>query len=157
MTAIFGNVNYFHHRDRHRQPLPDSPRLGASQRPPFYESELRTGTSACILGDTVRQKLFGNGDPIGASIRLKQIACRVIGILEIKGASEFGTDQDDIVLIPIRAFQRRISGNQDVSMIYASIRTGVSTEKGKGRHRKPDARTTADRPTSRKTISTSST
>jgi ABC-type antimicrobial peptide transport system permease subunit len=48
----------------------------------------------------VRQKLFGNGDPIGASIRLKQIACRVIGILEIKGASSFGTDQDDIVLIP---------------------------------------------------------
>jgi putative ABC transport system permease protein len=79
----------------------------------------------------VRQKLFGNGDPIGASIRLKQIACRVIGILEIKGASSFGTDQDDIILIPIRTFQRRISGNQDVSMIYASIRTGVSTEKGK--------------------------
>jgi ABC-type antimicrobial peptide transport system permease subunit len=44
----------------------------------------------------VREKLFGNGDPIGESIRLKQISCRVIGVLEIKGASSFGTDQDDI-------------------------------------------------------------
>jgi putative ABC transport system permease protein len=84
----------------------------------------------------VRQKLFGNGDPIGASIRLKQIACRVIGILDVKGASELrhrsgrhhpDPDPD----LPAAD----IAGNQDVSMIYASIRDGVSTEKGKGRHR----------------------
>ena len=131
MTAIYGNANYsttVTGTDNRYLTARSWTIVGGRA---FYESELRTGTAACILGETVRQKLFGNGDPIGASIRLKQIACRVIGILEIKGASSFGTDQDDIILIPIRTFQRRISGNQDVAMIYASIRNGVSTEKAK--------------------------
>lgn len=97
----------------------------------FYESELRTGTGVCILGDTVRAELFGSGDPLGAAIRLKQVSCRVIGVLEAKGASSFGTDQDDLVLMPIRAFQRRISGKPDVGMIYAAVRNGVATEKAK--------------------------
>lgn len=131
MTAIYGNANYsttVTGTDNRYLTARSWAIVGGRA---FYESELRTGTAACILGETVRQKLFGNGDPIGASIRLKQIACRVIGILEVKGASSFGTDQDDIILIPIRTFQRRISGNQDVAMIYASIRNGVSTEKAK--------------------------
>lgn len=97
----------------------------------FYQSELRTGTAVCILGETVRGELFGNGLALGETIRLKQISCRVVGILEAKGASSFGTDEDDKVLIPIRAFQRRISGNADVAMIYAAVRKGTATEKAK--------------------------
>jgi len=97
----------------------------------FLESELHTGSMVCILGETVREALFGTGDPLGAAIRLGQVSCRVIGILEVKGASSFGTDQDDTVLIPIRAFMRRISGDQDIGMIFASVRDGVSTETAK--------------------------
>jgi putative ABC transport system permease protein len=97
----------------------------------FYESELRSGAAACILGETVRQDLFGHASPLGETIRLKQISCRVIGVLEEKGAAGFGTDQDDVVLMPIRAFHRRIAGNQDVAMIYAAIREGISTDKGR--------------------------
>ncbi|KGF69228.1 multidrug ABC transporter substrate-binding protein [Hoeflea sp. BAL378] len=131
MTVIFGNVNY-----STTVTGTDTRFLTARDWPlesgrAFYESELRTGSSACILGNTVKTKLFGGSDPLGASIRLKQISCRVIGVLEAKGASSFGTDQDDIVLVPIRAFQRRIAGNQDVSMIFASIRNGISTDKAK--------------------------
>ncbi|MBC7279908.1 ABC transporter permease [Hoeflea sp.] len=131
MTVIFGNVNYsttVTGTDTRFLTARDWP---LSSGRAFYESELRTGSSACILGSTVREKLFGSSDPLGASIRLKQISCRVIGTLEAKGASSFGTDQDDIVLIPIRAFQRRIAGNQDVSLIFASIRNGISTDKAK--------------------------
>jgi len=131
MTAIYGNANYSTTMTGTDNRFLTARSWAIVSGRAFYESELRTGTAACVLGETVRQKLFGNGDPLGASIRLKQISCRVIGILEVKGASSFGTDQDDIVLIPIRTFQRRISGNQDVSMIYASIRDGISTEKGK--------------------------
>jgi len=97
----------------------------------FYVSELRSGASVCILGETVRQKLFGNGTPLGADIRLKQVSCKVIGVLESKGASSLGNDPDDIVLTPIRAFHRRISGNQDVSMIYVAVKNSASTEKAK--------------------------
>ncbi len=99
---------------------------------PFYESELRTGTTVCVLGHTVRRELFGAGDPLGQTVRLKSIACRVIGVAEELGASSFGTDQDDFILLPIRTFQRRISGNTDVSLIYAAIRDGVPTEAAKG-------------------------
>jgi len=92
----------------------------------FYESELRSGAAACILGPTPRKELFGSGDPVGASLRLGQISCRVIGVLASKGASSFGTDQDDLVLMPIRAFNRRIAGKQDVGMIYVSVVDTVS-------------------------------
>jgi putative ABC transport system permease protein len=131
MTAIFGNVNHTTTVTGTDNRFLTARDWALASGRPFYESELRTGSSACILGNTVREKLFGTGDPLGVSIRLKQISCRVIGTLAVKGASGFGTDQDDIVLIPIRAFMRRISGNQDVSMIYASIKDGISTDKGK--------------------------
>ena len=97
----------------------------------FYESEQRTGAAACILGETPRRELFGAGDPLGAVIRIKQVSCRVVGVLSAKGASSFGTDQDDLILIPIRAFHRRIAGNQDVGLIYVSVRDGVSPVRAK--------------------------
>ena len=98
---------------------------------PFQDSELRSGATVCVLGETLRQELFGTGNPIGAAIRLGAVSCRVIGVLEAKGASSFGMDQDDLAVLPIRAFQRRFSGNQDISVIYAAVRPGVSTDKAK--------------------------
>ncbi len=95
----------------------------------FSDSELRSGAAVCIIGNTVRQKLFGALRPVGSRIRLGKISFQVIGLLETKGQSTMGQDQDDIVLLPLRAFQRRISGNQDVSMIQVSVRDGESTEK----------------------------
>jgi putative ABC transport system permease protein len=95
----------------------------------FSESELRAGASVCILGETVRQELFGEQDPLGTSIRLQKLSCQVIGVLTAKGQSGFGQNQDDIVLIPLRTLQRRIAGNSDVGSILVSARDGVSTEK----------------------------
>jgi putative ABC transport system permease protein len=95
----------------------------------FTGGELRAGKAVCILGATVRNELFGGLDPLGATIRLEKLACQVIGVLESKGESSFGRDQDDFVLIPLRTLQRRIAGNTDVSAIYASAQDGVSTEK----------------------------
>ncbi|OAN80187.1 multidrug ABC transporter substrate-binding protein [Jannaschia sp. EhC01] len=95
----------------------------------FLPSEESSGTAVCILGETVRQELFGNTDPVGETVRLESLTCDVIGLLEARGASSFGSDQDDIVLIPIRAFQRRITGSTDVSMIYVAAATNVSTDR----------------------------
>jgi len=97
----------------------------------FSISDEHSGKAVCILGSTVRNDLFGKEDPIGEIIRLGRISFKVIGVLSSKGQSNFGTDQDDIILIPIRAFQRRISGNTDVSMIFASTKNGVSTDKAR--------------------------
>ncbi|MCZ4345196.1 ABC transporter permease [Devosia neptuniae] len=95
----------------------------------FYESELRAGSAACVIGDTTRSLFFGTGDPIGETIRVGQISCRIIGVLVSRGSSSFGSDQDDIVIMPLRTFQRRIAGNADVNMIYVAVREGFSTAK----------------------------
>lgn len=98
----------------------------------FNESEERSGQAVCLLGDTVRQKLFGKQDPIGQNIRLGKVSFRVIGVLEAKGQSSFGaSNQDDFVLIPIRTFHRRIAGNTDVGSIVVSARDGISTTRVK--------------------------
>jgi putative ABC transport system permease protein len=95
----------------------------------FTDGELRAGKAVCILGATVGKELFGGQNPIGATIRLERLACQVIGVLESKGQSGFGSDQDDFVLIPLRALHRRIVGNTDVDVIFVSANDGVSTKK----------------------------
>ena len=95
----------------------------------LLEGEIRSGRAACIIGDTVREKLFGREEPIGRNIRVNKISCEVIGLLAAKGQSSFGTDQDDIVIVPLRMFQRRIAGNSDISTIWVSAEEGTDTAK----------------------------
>jgi putative ABC transport system permease protein len=95
----------------------------------FSDSELRAGAAVCILGNTVRKELFGNQNPLDEKIRINNISCQVIGLLEAKGQSVGGRDQDDLVLIPLRTFWRRVAGKQDVQLIYVSALDGVATSK----------------------------
>jgi putative ABC transport system permease protein len=87
---------------------------------PFSLAEIRAGKAACILGETVRHDLFGAENPVGARIRVNKVACDVIGLLEAKGQSTWGQDQDDLVLMPLQAVQRRLAGNTDVNVILVS-------------------------------------
>ena len=98
----------------------------------FDESELRSGASVCIIGETVRKMLFGAQNALGESVRLQKFSCEVIGILEAKGQTATGIDQDDFVAIPLRTFHRRVAGkvNQNVGTIMVSLQDGVPTEKG---------------------------
>lgn len=127
-TMVFGSENH-----RAQITATDARYLVASDWPlalgrNFTVGETQGGRAACILGETVREALFGASDPVGESIRVRNFTCEVIGVLEAKGASSFGTDQDDVVLMPIRTFQRRVAGNTDVATIYVAIEDGVSTE-----------------------------
>jgi len=98
----------------------------------FEKSELRTGQSVCILGQSVVNELFFPDEPlIGKKIRLQNFSCQVIGLLEAKGANTFGMDQDDLVLIPIKMFQRRISGNDNIHLIMASVKKNIPLEEAK--------------------------
>jgi putative ABC transport system permease protein len=105
--------------------------MALSSGRPFSESESRAGAAVCIIGQTVREKLFGSQDPLNKRIRLRTLSFQIIGLLEAKGQNTMGQDQDDVVLLPLRTFQRRISGNHDVSLIQISIQDGVSTEKAR--------------------------
>ncbi|WP_346899687.1 ABC transporter permease [uncultured Roseibium sp.] len=98
----------------------------------FLGGEIRGGRAVCLIGQTVREELFGPVFPIGQRVRVNKVSCEVIGILQAKGQSSFGSDQDDMILMPLRTFQRRIAGNTNISTIYVSARDGVETSKVQG-------------------------
>ena len=87
----------------------------------FSPAEMLAGKSVCILGETDRRELFGDQVPIGARIRINKISCEVIGILEPKGVSTFGQDMDELVLMPLKAVQRKIAGNTEINVIRISV------------------------------------
>lgn len=97
----------------------------------FADVELSGGQPVCVIGNTVRRELFGADSPLGASIRLGKVTCLVIGLTRAKGQSTFGMDMDDYVLMPLAAFQRRISGNRDVSAIAVSVVDESQTNRAK--------------------------
>jgi putative ABC transport system permease protein len=88
----------------------------------FSDSEANAGSAVCILGATVRRQLFAEQDPVGSNIRLQSISCQVIGVLAAKGQGGMGMDQDDVVLLPLHAFQRRISGNRKITGMQIGLR-----------------------------------
>jgi putative ABC transport system permease protein len=94
----------------------------------FNETEEKAGKAVCVIGETVREKLFGGQNPVGSEIRIKQFSCEVIGLLKPKGQSAMGSDQDDIVIMPLRTVQRRISGSQDIGRLSISVREKSSID-----------------------------
>jgi putative ABC transport system permease protein len=98
---------------------------------PFEEAELRAGSAVCVIGATVRRELFGAEEPVGSRLRLKNISCEVIGLLQGKGQGGMGQDQDDLVVMPINAVQRRLTGNLNVGTLLISMDDGVDAEQVK--------------------------
>ncbi|NJR78101.1 ABC transporter permease [Sphingomonas corticis] len=80
-------------------------------------AEEQAGKAVCIIGNTVRTNLFRGGEAVGQRIRVGNISCDVIGVLTTRGQAGFGGDQDDVVIMPIKAVQRRFVGNRDVRLL----------------------------------------
>jgi putative ABC transport system permease protein len=87
----------------------------------FSPAEEQAGKAVCIIGNTVKSRLFRGTDPVGERFRIKNISCEIIGTLAPKGQGGFGNDQDDIVLMPYKAVQRRMTGNRDVRTMMVSV------------------------------------
>jgi putative ABC transport system permease protein len=95
----------------------------------FGDDEESAGKAVCIIGETVRKQLFPQGSPLGDELRVKNFSCEIIGVLQAKGQGAMGNDQDDVVLMPIRTAQRRLTGNvTDVATLMLSMRDGVVAE-----------------------------
>ncbi|MDD1617586.1 MAG: ABC transporter permease [Methylococcaceae bacterium] len=127
-TAVFGNKNWSTTVTGMTDPYFIAGNWVVREGRQFNESELRSGSMSCIIGNTVWKELFEEKNALGGKLRLNSLSCTVVGILKAKGQA-FGRDQDDTILIPLRAFQRRIAGNQDVGMISVSVTEGFATEK----------------------------
>ena len=92
----------------------------------FTDSDVRSATRVALLGQTSRENLFGDEDPVGKTIRIRQSPFVVLGVLAAKGQSLDGRDQDDTVLIPVTTAQRKLFGRQfqgTVRMIMVQARS----------------------------------
>ena len=94
----------------------------------FTDAEVRGGAAVCVIGQTIRTVLFDPVDPVGQRMRIGDLSCEVIGVLEGKGQSSFGTDQDSTVLVPLRTYLRRLAGNTNISTIYLSAASADATQ-----------------------------
>jgi len=99
----------------------------------FEPAEMSGASKVCLIGATVAKQLFGSADPLDQVIRVKRIPFTVIGVLETKGQSLLGTDQDDIVLMPISTARTRVLGSANVARqrsvgtIWVKVGDGVDT------------------------------
>jgi putative ABC transport system permease protein len=84
---------------------------------PFTDSDVRSGTRVLLLGRTVARNLFGDEDPVGRTVRVRNSPFLVLGVLAAKGQSLDGRDQDDSVLVPVSTAQRQLFGNQFPGMV----------------------------------------
>ena len=86
----------------------------------FGESEVRSAAKVCVLGSTVATALFGDQNPVGESVRIKNFPFRVIGVLEAKGGNSMGQDQDDVVIAPYTTVMRLLKKTTKIDMFMAS-------------------------------------
>jgi len=89
----------------------------------FSDTEQRIGSRVCILGTTVVENLFGDGDPIGKVIRIKNMPFKVLGVMEHKGSNAMGQDQDDVILAPYTTVKRVLQKSKfnNVNMLNVSL------------------------------------
>jgi putative ABC transport system permease protein len=91
-------------------------RLGAF----FTNADVDAGAPVCVLGQTVVDNLFGTEDPIGKTVRVTSMPCKVIGVLQAKGFSATGQDQDDFIVMPFTTAEKRITGTFWLDDIFCS-------------------------------------
>ena len=128
MQAIYGNANWSTTVYGVNNAYFDVRNWVVQSGREFTDAEIRNGGAVCIIGVKVRKQIFGEQDPVGANIRLQAISCQVIGLLASKGQGGMGMDQDDLVLVPLHTYQRRISGDRKASTIQIGIRDGSDTK-----------------------------
>ena len=95
----------------------------------FTDADLRAGSAVCVIGATVRKELFGEESPVGAKIRIGRASCEVIGLLASKGQAGMG-DQDDTIIMPLSALQRRLIGrtsSHDINQLSISAQDGTDS------------------------------
>ncbi|HEY7190797.1 MAG TPA: ABC transporter permease [Vicinamibacterales bacterium] len=129
VTAIYANQNWATSATGTDNQFFVVRRWSVSTGREFTEGEIRAGKAVCVLGATVKSRLFGGEDPLGSKIRVQNLSCQVIGVLSAKGQSAMGADQDDVVVMPLRTLQRRIAGNQHVGQIQVLFHDDSATER----------------------------
>ena len=129
VTAIYGNTNWSTSLVGSNANYSYVQSREIEQGRDIYESDVRQGTKVAVVGSTVVEKLFGEDNPIGKSIRINKIPFTIIGVFAKKGQSQMGSDQDDMILVPLTTAQKRIVRMRgSVDRVQAIYIQGVSIE-----------------------------
>jgi putative ABC transport system permease protein len=86
----------------------------------FTDADVKGAAKVCVLGQTVVDNLFPNGEATGQIVRIKNVPFKVVGVLEKKGGNMMGQDQDDTVIVPYTTVMKRLSGKTKIDMLQAS-------------------------------------
>ena len=105
---------------------------GIAEGRKFSKEEYRAGSNVCMIGESVRKNLFGESktNPLGSRIRLGNIVCDCIGVLKSKGQGAMGNDQDDVILLPLKTYQRSILKSDslyNISRLMISLKDDVDS------------------------------
>ena len=118
-------------RHRQHQRLAGNRQLGGAPRRGFTDDELRAGAAVCLIGETLRRELFGDGDAVGGQLRVRQMSCEIIGRAGLQGTGRFGNDQDEVVLLPLKTLQRRVTGSTRCRPLLVSMQDGSDPDRVK--------------------------
>ncbi len=117
-TRVYGeSADYF---DIRQWPLAD----GA----PFTPQDVRSANKVCVIGRTTATQVYGNEDPVGQILRIKEVPFTILGVLTPKGLSTQGVDQDDIVIMPYTSAMKRVIGGTNLRNISVQIGDGQQVE-----------------------------
>ncbi len=112
--VVFGNSNWATQIQGTTPEFLEARQWEVASGKPFDQSHVDSAAKVVLLGQTVARSLFGEADPVGETVRIRRVPHQVIGVLDRKGQSMIGQDQDDLVLIPITTARKRVLGGQQV-------------------------------------------
>ncbi|HYI93499.1 MAG TPA: ABC transporter permease [Bryobacteraceae bacterium] len=127
VTLVFGNGNWSTRGEGVAPTYPSIRNWTVASGEFFTETDVRTAARVAVIGQTVASQLFGGGEPLGQTIRLRNLPFRVVGVLGAKGQSQFGQDQDDTVFIPYTTAMKKLLSTQYVPTAYASAASTQAT------------------------------
>jgi len=116
-----GNQNWF------TQVLGESPdyfdirQWPLAEGAPFTDQDVRSANKVCVIGRTTATQIFGNSDPVGQTLRIKNVPFTVTGVLTSKGLSAQGPDQDDVVIMPYTSAMKRVAGGTTLRNINVQV------------------------------------
>ena len=93
----------------------------------FTEGDVRTAARVCVIGKTIQDNLFSGSDPVGMTMRIRNLPFRVIGVLTTKGQNQYGQDQDDTVIVPYTTAQKKMLSRTDIQQIMVSAISPAAT------------------------------
>ncbi len=126
---VFGNQNWVASSQIQgtNEKFPDIRLWPVSTGEFFTEGDVRTAARVCVIGKTVADNLFAGTDPVGLTMRIRNLPFRVIGVLSSKGQNQYGQDQDDTVIVPYTTAQKKMLSITHINQIMVSAISPAAT------------------------------